>query len=120
MNHDSRIFPRYLTKTMKIEILLDGEHYPGTIVENVSLGGIQISSSQLPKAKGPIEAVLKLGTQEFNLNAHSVWGQAQGTEKDSLYSYGYRLVFDKKDLYKRWLTFMKALHQYQKNQEKKA
>lgn len=120
MNHDSRIFPRYMTKSMKIEFFLDGEHKPETIVENVSLGGIQISSDEIPKPKGAIKAVLKLGTQEFSLTAHSVWGQKLGAEEGSRNSYGFRLIFDKKELYKRWLTFMKALHQYQKNQDKKA
>ncbi len=120
MNHDSRIFPRYVTKAMKIELFIDGEHDPETIVENVSLGGIQISSEVMPKAKGPVKAVLKLGTQEFNLSAHSVWGQPLSTGEDSRYSYGFRLIFDKQELYKRWLTFMKALHQYQSTQDKKA
>jgi hypothetical protein len=120
MNHDSRIFPRYLTKTMKIELFLDDEHKTDAVVENVSLGGIQISSEQISKSKGAVKAVLKLGTQEFSLSAHSVWGQALSSEEDSRYSYGFRLIFDKKDLYKRWLTFMKALHQYQRNQDNKA
>ncbi|MFT6070222.1 MAG: hypothetical protein ACJAT2_001783 [Bacteriovoracaceae bacterium] len=105
---------------MKIELFINGKHDPETIVENVSLGGIQISSAIMPKTKGALEAVLKLGTQEFTLNAHSVWGQALSGEDDSRYNYGFRLIFDKQDLYKRWLTFMKALHQYQSSQSKKA
>jgi hypothetical protein len=97
---------------MKIELFLDGEQSTDIIVENVSLGGIQISSEQISKSKGEIKAVLKLGTQEFNLNAHSVWSKALSSEEDSRYSYGFRLVFHKNHPYKRWLTFMKALHQY--------
>jgi hypothetical protein len=120
MNQDTRIFPRYITTTMKIELFIDGEQNPDTIVENVSLGGIQISSQRMSKSKGAIKAVLKLGTQEFSLSAFSVWGQGQSDKDEERYSYGFRLVFDEKDHYKRWLTFMKALHQYQKNQDKKA
>lgn len=115
MSENTRIFPRYSTKSMKIEIGSKGEGNPSLTVENVSLGGLRLSAEKPVKFDSTIEFNLKLGSQEFNLNAYSVWNQTIPQEKENSFNYGFRLVFSEEDSYRRWMTFMKALHQHQKN-----
>ena len=115
MSENTRIFPRYETSKMKINFQTKEELNNEFIVENVSLGGIRVSSQAPTKFNNSIEISLHLGSQEFNLTAYPVWNQALSTKDDTSFNYGFRLVFSKEDHYKRWMTFMKALHQHQKN-----
>ncbi|MBK25433.1 MAG: hypothetical protein CME70_15670 [Halobacteriovorax sp.] len=119
MSTNTRIFPRYETENMKIQFIVPSIEDKELKVENVSLGGIKVSSPKPIKFSSNFETLLKLGSQEFNLMAYTVWKLNKAGGEEEKYSYGFRLVFSEEDNYRRWLTFMKALHQHQKNQKKK-
>ena len=115
MSSNTRIFPRYQTEAMKIQFIAPTMKNKEFVVENVSLGGIKVSSKTPTKFDPNLKINLKLGSQEFELNVFTVWNQTASSDDDNLFSYGFRLVFSQEDNYRRWMTFMKALHQHQKN-----
>lgn len=119
MNEDSRIFPRYETGAMNIKFRSSALEESELIINNVSLGGIRVSSSKPISFDPNFKASLKLGTQEFEITAYSVWKQTKTQENEESFNYGFRLVFSEEDHYRRWMTFMKALHQHQKKVDAK-
>ncbi len=118
MSTNSRIFPRYETDNMKIQFHAPTLEDKDITVKNVSLGGIKLLANTPLKFEPSFEVQLKLGSQVFNLTAFTVWKKIDPTDEKDNYFYGLRLVFSEEDNYRRWLTFMKALHQHQKNQAK--
>ena len=120
MSTNTRIFPRYDTENMKMKFQSSEGEENDFVVQNVSLGGIQITTPKPTKFEPSFDLSLKLGSQEFSLKAITVWNQAYPTNEDASFNYGFRLIFSEEDHYKRWVTFMKALHQHQKNQKSKS
>lgn len=119
MNEDTRIFPRYETTNMKIQFSSSALEDVELSVDNVSLGGISVSTNEPITFDPNFKASLKLGTQEFKITAYSVWKESKAEEESSNYNYGFRLVFSEEDHYLRWMTFMKALHHHKKKSASK-
>lgn len=123
MNSSGRIFPRYSTGHLKIEIQFPIIEHATYYLENASLAGIQIYGKSRIITNDFNQIHIRLSDKDiFTTNAYQVWHEEEvPLEKlthtkiikhfnEPPFRSGLRLKFIEQRHYDKWLKFITALH----------
>ena len=112
-NSNDRIFPRYETSQLKVEIIFPIIEHATYYLENASLSGIQIYGNSKIITNDFNQIHVKLSAKEiFTTNAYQVWHEDINPETSNSMEFrsGMRLKFIDSAHYEKWLKFITALH----------